>query len=257
MTNSQTALKGQDLCDRVVDAGAILVQNDIKRHQLTAEAKALLNTSQDNAFFAHMTLGILSCFGEKVDDMRHHHEAAINLDPANYVVINNFSTSLSRAGYKEEAISLCEKSIEKNQLIFTDLLAKYYLSLGRIDKASHWLSVYNSLNPDTPHSLDSRISRFHYFAEKMCIDYDAMEQMVSTAIDEMHSHKVFYHSPVHSINHDEYSEWISFKLCINRSVGEIVDLNMAIADRFAGMDIPSKTSSSFVVHFTKLNVDEH
>lgn len=245
---AQPKLKLSELAEQANGLALEPCLNDFELNKLRLEAKKLI---QNDPRGAYITLGIIACIEENIDEMRESHENALRIAPNDSVALCNYARSLSFAGYYESAKTIASRLTAGDRIDGLEFLAFLNMESGDFASSVNLLAE-RRVSGFAENDYIRSLAGIHKFIEEKNISTGKVKAHVSLAADLLHEYKVFFMSPHIEILEDEESEWLSYELSIRRSVDDVVKLSLELARRAADARFSGNMQKDFSVIITSL-----
>ena len=235
--NHQPEIKANSLIKQVESLFDAPERDEFTIAKLKTEAKQLVST---DPFNGKILLGKLAALEHRINELRSHFESAIKLQPNNPIGISSFAASLDFLGFYSEARELGEKAYKLAQGDPRYLINVIEGSMhsGRYQDALKYLKKWDALVPKEKHSIAQQIDQFAEFLITNDISDDSVEMYQQIVSDLMHDSKIYTFAGQTDILEDEDSACLSIMIKTNKTIEEIVQLNIKLAEIIARTELP-------------------
>ncbi|MDH4121031.1 MAG: hypothetical protein OEV94_04930 [Deltaproteobacteria bacterium] len=236
--------KAEELQERVADLCESPSPDPFTLRRLKAEAEKLKPKDPPMAFYL---MGLLASVEYNPDGVRENFNKALQFplsSEGEFVCRGNYITALGRMGHGQEALEFCRQSLDKfpTQKDFIKQFIAIHMQLGRLQTAAK----------------RAKEEKLEYASLILCAEFLAQEgvtdeetqQMVAPELAILREKRIFIHEQTVGLFSDEDSTWVSYDIRVKKSIKEVVDMEVELAEAVAKLDIPPRVLSLFNVSFS-------
>jgi tetratricopeptide (TPR) repeat protein len=250
MKQSQPLAASSQLLKQVTEIHRKKNQDEVSLYRLRREAESLVKRSGQPSDY--VVLGAIQTLLNYPDKVRDSFDLAINLFPTEYPLYVNYSVSLNNSGLIDQAITYAVMAYEMcpGDLFIINHLINCYIGNGQLALAQKWCEKWQQQKPQEPHKISQVIERALQILETANVSEKVVISFFKIAYSVLHDNGIYY-LPDRNLylQQDDESEWIAFQIDILRPVDEVVDLSVALAERFAETDIGQLMANKLVIGY--------
>lgn len=229
------------------------LHNEMLLRTLARDIDRLRNA---DAVAAYQLAGALAAFRGNVDEMRRNHEAAIRLKHTPEPLMN-YSCSLHRAGFLNEAASYMERAqnLRPHDKMLTGRLTYLTQIAGYFQRAADLLVHHKLKATDVAEDLTEEVESTRAIQAEWGLDDTHTSALVSIAVGLAHARNEYKIDVDLSISSDDEMRWIAMSLSASTDPRVAAELNRAFVATVVDSELPPNLTSAFVIRFATIDHD--
>ncbi|MEN8214966.1 MAG: hypothetical protein ABFS56_01015 [Pseudomonadota bacterium] len=250
MSNSQPLAASSKLLEQVTDIQIKKNKDEFSLYRLRREAESLVKRAGQPSDY--VVLGAIQTLLNYPNKVRDTFNQAISLFPTEHQLYVNYSVSLSNLGLMSDAITYAVRAYEMcpGDLFIVNHLIGCYIGNGQLAAAKKWCGKWHQEKPQEPHKFSRVIEGAIKILETSHVSEDAVTSLFQMAYSVLHDNNIYYIPDRELyIQQDDESVWIAFRIDVLRPVDEVVDLSVALAERFAETDLGKLLANKLVIGY--------
>lgn len=249
MSYAQPQTKTSQILEQVSEVYSQKNQHEVSLYRLRRQAESKVKLSGKSTDY--VVLGDIQTRLNYPNQVRDTFNHALRLFPYELDLYVNYSVSLSHLGFMSEAITFAQKAYEMqsdNSFIINHLI-DCYIGDGQFKVAQTWCDIWQQ-NQQQAHHYSPVLEQAVEILRHATVSMNAVTQLFQMAYSVLHDNGIYYMPTKNlSIQRDDESIWIAFRIDILRPVDEVVDFIVELAERFAETELGKQLDNKLVIGY--------